>query len=338
MVMLINPMLMPSAGPPQRLVLLWYATYNRLIYRDSLALTQQVMDIAGGVFAHEEPGSVPWLPRVEVWTIPPGNALVGIRGTTDVSEAVQEVLRSFLYTDTAWTGQVNAFFGLLANTIRNKIELFLTPTWAITGHSLGAGVAPLVARFGASISPIVLADFCAPRSGNGEYAAAQRFPQRRYRITNEGDPVPFLPPSTASEYDQLPALLPIPGTPTYRHWGFHLHLFPDGSATMPADASTFTEFGAEIIRIFNLQTTWLAAHSTAEVCRRLRAGIPVRFPSPGDPDFPGLAELDALAQALNQLDGIVWRIGARDDQRPRPAPEGGGGFVPPVFAPQICGS
>lgn len=333
---LIDPFGLDPDNPVNRLILYWYATVNRVIYQDDNALTFQVMDLAGGTLVTGTLGFPPLIPRVEVWSIPADKRFVVIRGTTQWQEYLFEVMGSFLVSAPPWDGTVNQYFRQLADTIRAQFAPYLLPAWALTGHSLGGAVGALVSRYGATPETRVLVDFGSPRSGDGVYSSHQVRPDLRWRITNEGDPVPLIPPSTNTLLDELPAILPIPVPPVYyRHWGRRIHLFQDGTFTLPVELSTSAEVALAIIQAVRLGTNWYIGHDTAEYARRLRSQIPVAFRIGPDPDFPGLYELDQINFALNTRYGIIWHIraGAGDSIR-RELP--GGQLVPPIFAPEEC--
>lgn len=144
-------------------------------------------------------------------------------------------------------------------------------------------------------------DIGSPRSGNVTYAGAQTRP--RCRITNQTDPVPAVPILGGL----TPPRFPWPRRPdNYQHWGSRVHLWGDCSATRPRGPDwVFAELGDFLLDVAGRPADGVS-HSSGEYARRIRGGIPVPFPSGGDPDFPGLEVLDGINAAINATNGVEW--------------------------------
>lgn len=293
----INPLIVP-AGPFDRLPVYWWATFARLSYvADPSIHGPALFALVGGAYVDrvDDPPGLAF----DLGNLPTAQA-VSIRGTETGIQLIAEIIQSALTTREGYPGRVGAFFVDRAQDTREAILSRIVGPWVASGHSLGGSVAALACSWGPS-PPLLCVDFGSPRSGDATYAQAQTRP--RLRVTNQADPVACVP-----ILDGLtPPRLPWPGArPGYMHWGSRVHLWPDCSATRPRGQDwVFAELGDWLLEVINGAAA-AAAHAIPEYARRIRGGIPVPFAALPDPDFPGLAELDAINAAMNLDDGVEW--------------------------------
>lgn len=294
---IINPIFDPLA-PFDRLKGYWWATTNRVVYEpDPVPYGPALYGLAGGAFVGriEEGDAQPMdLATTDLFQV------VIVRGSDDVTDFLGEILQSALATVPPWPGRVSAYFAARTGEMKDAVLPRLVGPWLASGHSLGGALCALAAGW-EETRPQMLVDFGSPRSGDAGYAAAQNRP--RCRITNQTDPIPLVP-----ILDGLTVpLLPWPGArPGYQHWGTRVHCWADTSITRPRGQDwVFGGLGEYLMEIARGEAAG-AAHSSAEYARRIRGGIPVAFPTAGDPDYPGLEVLDALNVAINEANGVEW--------------------------------
>lgn len=248
-------------------------------------------------------------PRTDVATLSNGKKVVMIRGTSILpDELIAEIGLSGLVTQSPWLGRVSQYFSIVAGRTFTRIP-FLGTSWMIAGHSLGGAIASMVGVHGAEKY------FTAgqPREGDGTYAASRPTPFK-LRLTNQNDPVPHVPHTTATEWDYLDLDIPLfLLSQNYRHWGIRHHLWSDGTLTLPPqiDPNELQDQNESLNDLINGNA--IVTHLAPEYCRRLRLRIPLAFPAiKSDPDFPMIVELDSLNFDLNIYEELdPWEIDGR---------------------------
>lgn len=141
----------------------------------------------------------------------------------------------------------------------------------ITGHSLGGGLAVLAASRLPGV-PLSLYTFGQPRVGNEEFAKAceSQFGDNYFRIVNDKDIVPRVPPFTAG----------------YRHFGQEIGIDSNGQVRE-------VDFGVE----------------TSEDAIRLAVGSSVVVPKAVNSFIPQILELvDSVARGKNSKDAVIASI------------------------------
>jgi triacylglycerol lipase len=145
--------------------------------------------------------------------------IVGVRGSTEL----QDWLADFNFpqdegSEHGVTGRVHRGFARALVTlypqVESKVREFADAgqTVWVTGHSLGGAEATLIAtrlaREGFDVGPLYT--FGAPRAGDGTFAldAHRRLGERVYRVVNERDLVPRVPPTGAAA-DAAARVLPF---------------------------------------------------------------------------------------------------------------------------------
>ncbi len=134
-------------------------------------------------------------------------------------------------------GKVHAGFGAAYESVADKIRSLALAAQSIhvAGHSLGGALAALCAHdLAANGFPVsAVYTFGAPRVGNVTFARDYdaKLHDETFRIVNQRDPVPWLPPFLAST-------LSSPLTGFYKHAGTEVYLADDG--TVQEDAPLWT--------------------------------------------------------------------------------------------------
>lgn len=288
----------PPGGPIDRLGAYFWATVARAVYAP-LDISVRVPPAAGGSL----------MERIDVigaqicdFIDLPLMPVISVRGTEGVFELLGEVLSSGSREAAPYPGRTVDFFRNRANfTTPEILRRVGDAPWSGTGHSLGAAVLALAAAW--DNPPVFLYDFGSPRGGNLAYATAQTRP--RARFANLGDPVTNVPFGNGP----VPPIIPWFGPDqTYRHWGAHYRLHPDGSVFLPPGPDNPVAGLGEIVLDLIADGAAIGGfHSMSEYCRRLRAGLPIAFPALlPDPDFPGLDVLDQANVDMNDHDGAAW--------------------------------
>lgn len=240
-------------------------------------------------------------PRTDLATLGDGRRVVMIQGTNDVTnELVSEIFVSGLVHLDEWQGRVSNYFGLVARQTWSRLPVISTQ-WMIGGHSLGGAIAGLVGVHGAAKY------FTAgqPREGDGVYADSRPNPTK-LRLTNQRDPIPFVPRSSGTFLDFFDIDLPLgPLAQNYRHWGIRHHLWPDGSLTLPPNADSSELSGQQQSLNDLVSDITIPNHLAPEYCKRLRQRIPLQFPATKpDSDFPQIDNLDSLNFDMNAGDNL----------------------------------
>lgn len=310
----IDPFTLNPVGPFDRLLSYWFATWLRVqYYTDGWPAGEgTIRDLAGGtdyqIFAEVAPKT----PRIDVIVLPGGKAIAAIRGTTMANQLALEILGAGLVTFPPFPGRVSQFFASETTLAWLRIGHLLDGQWIACGHSLGGALAGMIS-YRPENPAYRIWSMGAPREGNLEYSLARPSPAY-LRLTNAHDLVSLIPASTSTFADSLAIDTQLIWTGVfYRHWGVRVNLWPDTSANRPEEISTPSEItnflGNQIASLELIPST----HNTSEYGRRIRGGIPVRFPATmPDVDFPGLFELDNLQLEMNQDDGIEWTVDGRN--------------------------
>jgi hypothetical protein len=123
-------------------------------------------------------------------------------GTASLRDAMTDVK----IRKTPWSaGQVHRGFQAAFGSIAHEVTELLPANCEVivTGHSLGGALATLFADALNGFRRVhSVWTFGSPRVGNGAYARAYnaRLADQTFRITNAGDPVPWLPPLLLSKF------------------------------------------------------------------------------------------------------------------------------------------
>jgi len=303
----IDPFGFDPTGPLDPLTAYFYVTWMRVSYHDAWADRDKLKTLVGA----DEIEIFPVLNgrHTEIAHIPGGRAIVVVRGTDDNSLLHHLLLDRGQIQNPPHVGVIHRLIARLAEHVYRDIEDVLPDTWTAAGHSLGGAIVDLISEFGAT--KIVTAG--APRVGNSTYALS-RDDRMCLRLTNNEDLVPKLPPAAENviEHYVLISNLGVTGLQTFRHWGTRVNLFADGSYTRPPEIGTTQEAANHIIQLVQTGQWGISEHFQWEYARRLRAQIPVEFPTLGDPDFQGLDVLDKMNVTLNDFDEINWVVDPRD--------------------------
>lgn len=324
---MIDPFTLNPVGPFDRLLSYWFATWLRVqYYADEWPEGEGVIsDLVGGIDYQIFSEVAPKTPRIDVILLPGGKSIAAIRGTTMTSQLALEIMGAGLVTFPPFPGRVGLFFANEATLSWLRIGHLLGGQWISCGHSLGGALAGMIS-FRPENPAFRIWSMGAPREGNLEYSLARPSPAY-LRITNARDLVPLIPSSTSTFADSLAIDTGFLWTGVfYRHWGVRVNLWPDTSANRPEEIATPLEITTFLVDQISSLELIPTGHNTSEYGRRIRGGIPVRFPATGpDVDFPGLFELDNLQLDMNGDDGIEWTVDGRHIISPPNA-----GFLPPV--------
>jgi pimeloyl-ACP methyl ester carboxylesterase len=286
----------PANSGIDRFTAYWYATLCKLVYQPATWPRAAVWALGGATAVQTVGITGTIIPSCDVGLFPANRAVCAFRGTTSAIEGALQIVGATLFPRAPWAGFVGNYHSAITELTASFVFPVLTAAGvtnvAWCGHSLGGSVAVLIADLVIDQAVALTDCICtlaAPRSGNLTFATSQTY--RHLRLTNAGDAIPMLPPSTNSVMDVflwLPA--PIPLT-SFWHAGTRCHLFYDGSAAFPPDQSTWADGSAILLNVANDAERWLQSHSTDEYARRVRIGIPVDF-NVVDAAWPGLKELD----------------------------------------------
>lgn len=286
----------PSNTGLDRFTAYWYVTCMNAAYGNQAAEISALYALAGATSVQtvHVPGLV--IPEADIAFFPDNKAVVTFQGTRFFLEWIRQILGSQLALLAPWPGFVGQYHALVAINIWDQVRPILVnagiTTIALAGHSQGGAICQLLPNLIGDSTSIGLANICtcgAPRTGSPAYASVQG--SRYLRLTNTGDPVPLLPPAISPALDRFLWLIPPIEPLSYAHWGTRIHLWANGSATMPVELPTWLD-GSRFLADQALNgNAWFTNHDTTEYARRLRAGIPAGI-GEANPTYPGLQALD----------------------------------------------
>jgi triacylglycerol lipase len=133
--------------------------------------------------------------------LPDQSVLVAFRGTASL-DGWSRNLRAELTPVVGFSGRVHAGFAEAFGRFLPWIESQVKARAAVhlTGHSFGGAIATLASTVltdaGYAVQPVYT--FGSPRVGDAAFAAA--YAPTQFRIINQGDPVPDLPPEASGYY------------------------------------------------------------------------------------------------------------------------------------------
>jgi len=313
---MLDPFSVNPAGPLQRHLLYWYAT----VCRSSANATKlSALHLAAGASSIDRNpvAGFALIPSFTVATYPAGKFVVSIEGTTTVNQWLLHMGGQGTVASSTHGGFVSVTLLQVAQAVESLITPKLSANlteWVLTGHSMGGGLAALLYRFYigppfGTIQPKAIVDFGSPKVGNGQYASGQTLP--RWRVTNEGDPVPLLPPTIAPGLG-FPLGRRRAGIElNWQHWGTRLHLWSDFTTTRPPGIPDFGLAAITAQLLLNRIRGEAVAdnHLLEEYCFRLRGAIPIKFPAQADdPDYPGIDVIDGVNAEFNAAAGVTWPI------------------------------
>lgn len=279
----------------------WFATLCRCGYINNLTQLLSVGQIAGANEVKEYLSPRLNVPKCYLFRWPNNDALWLVNGTTVPTQYMASVLGAQTLHVGSVPGAFNSFFWSaylqlsppvildLVNRLPNRLN--------IMGHSLGGAIGTLASQWLRNTFNVVGTwSIGSPRVGDLVFGAAFNIPYTR--ITDQGDIVPCLPPSTNTFMDVAfwPYFQPVPTS--YRHVGTRFHLYVDGTSAALGEFSTLEEAIVFDVQVRLDSSVVLTAHDTPEYARRLRVGIPVAWRHL-DPQYPGLKNLDDLNFHLN---------------------------------------
>jgi triacylglycerol lipase len=177
----------------------WLAELSRVIYRRSTGEDGMVLPDRRTVLANAGLTETLFVSKgpTQAGIISAGafHALV-FRGTEDL----QDWLRNAETLLVSWDGPGKVHKGFLRaldevwTTIHPVLQKIEGPIF-YTGHSLGAAIAVLAAaRIEAARRPLAVYTFGSPRCGNKVFAKQHPLRDRTYRVVNNRDIVPLMPP------------------------------------------------------------------------------------------------------------------------------------------------
>ena len=186
----------------------WLAELSRVIYRLSVSESGLVRPDRVTVLQNAGLREILFVSKNETQVaVISGGAfhVVAYRGT----ESVQDWMKNANVVPAKWdgAGHVHAGWRNALNdawsALLPTLQSITTPVF-YTGHSLGAAIAVLAAaRIDAAHRPLAVYTYGGPRCGDETFARAHPLRERIYRVVNNRDRVPTLPPGYAHVGDLL---------------------------------------------------------------------------------------------------------------------------------------
>lgn len=167
-------------------------------------------DLNFSFFSDYPDGSNPFAASITSNTTP-GVYILSIRGTDDIIDLIQdlEFTMSNFYIDGRKYGRADAGFESVYEQYLSKFEGYLSTiprdaTLYITGHSLGAAIATMLAMKASTIIPkTCLYVFAPPKVGDNNFVVSlEKLVPTYWAIINQADLVPTLPLSIYSTFYQ----------------------------------------------------------------------------------------------------------------------------------------
>lgn len=294
----IDPFALDPSGSfaAQRFTLYWFASVLNLSYEPPAVPRATLYDLAGAtaVTASVGPGGI--FPSADISVYPGARALVAVRGTTTGQQLITEIAGIPLAPIPPWAGQVGIFWATSSAALYLSLRPALNGAGAThvvwSGHSLGAAIATLGPDLAVDAGDSVCDGICTlggPRVGSLAFSESQTY--RHWRLTNQGDPVPCLPPSGNAVLDRTLWILAPAALTQFWHTGTRAHLLVNSLATFPPDQSTWADAQTALVSLLHGLQSWYNDHNPVEYARRLRQGIPTPF-NQVSAEYPGIEVLD----------------------------------------------
>lgn len=302
----------PVDNGVDRFTLYWYSALQHEAYRPFGTTLETLYSLGGAdsVTRYALPSFI--FPYVDYAVFPGNIALLSIVGTRNWQEFGFQALGAVLVHRDPWPGLVGDYWSNLALALFNLVEAELVSagitTVALAGHSQGGALAQLFLTLIdelPAVSTACIVTLGSPRSGNVEFGDALQ--NTRYaRLTNQGDPVPALPPSLSPALEQFQVLITGIPVSSYFHFGTRFHLFESGGVTNPQEQPSWLEGSQHLLQSVRGVGTWIASHNPAEYARRLRRKIQVPMQTESA-EYPGLKELDDyFAGEMLPIPATTW--------------------------------
>lgn len=295
-------------GPDWAAYYFW-ATLCRLTYFNSPELKSQAAQVAGpGIVLHAG-AAIPAFPAIDVYGWD-GCMGVVIQGTQGYQQYLFQALGANQVNASPWPGLVSLFWTAVAAELWPMIDqaaAVLQPRRLLfSGHSYGGAVAQLLGyqarqRFGLDFRGVV--SIGSPAVGNAAFCTAMTWPH--WRLVNEGDPVPYLPPAANFCVPGFPPPGLFTSYAAYDHFGRGFLLQANGAALAGQTAqAAFGINGNPLVLVAN-STSWINSHHSGEYARRLRLQLPQELREPARISEL-FGRLDNLQLTMNGLDGRTW--------------------------------